>query len=65
MLKNKTLIFIFYFQSAAKFELGRAQECLDWIEAVMEKTIDYPEGDGIRDQNDFGAVLKNGHFLCE
>jgi len=52
-------------KSAAKFELGRAQECLDWIEALVERNIEFPEGDGIRDQNDFGVVLKNGHLLCE
>ena len=56
----------FYFQSAAKFSLERAQECLDWIEAVTAKPIEYPEGGSeIRDQNDFGAILKNGHLLCE
>ena len=54
-----------FFQSAAKFEIGRAQQCLDWIEAVVERNIEYPEGDGVRDQNEFGAVLKNGHLLCE
>jgi len=52
-------------KSAAKFSLERAQECLDWIEAVTERKIDYPEGEGVRDQNDFGAVLKNGQMLCE
>jgi len=52
-------------KSAAKFSLERAQECLDWIEAVTERKIDYPEGEGVRDQNDFGAVLKNGQILCE
>lgn len=52
-------------KSAAKFEIGRAQQCLDWIEAVVERNIEYPEGDGVRDQNEFGAVLKNGHLLCE
>jgi len=53
-------------KSAAKFSLERAQECMDWIEAVIERKIEYPEGaEGIRDQNDFGAVLKNGHLLCE
>ena len=54
-----------FLQSAAKFSLERAQECLDWIEAVTERKIDYPEGEGVRDQNDFGAVLKNGQILCE
>jgi len=52
-------------KSAAKFEIGRAQQCLDWIEAVVERNIEYPEGDGVQDQNEFGAVLKNGHLLCE
>jgi len=53
-------------KSAAKFSLERAQECIDWIEAVTAKPIEYPEGGSeIRDQNDFGAILKNGHLLCE
>jgi len=52
-------------KSAAKFSLERAQESLDWIEAVTEKNIEYPEGSVVRDQNDFGVVLKNGHLLCE
>jgi len=52
-------------KSAAKFSIERAQESLDWMEAVTEKSIEYPEGSAIRDQNDFGVVLKNGHLLCE
>ena len=59
------IIVNFILQSAAKFSVERAQECLDWIEAAVERNIEYPQGDGIRDQNDFGAVLKNGHLLCE
>lgn len=51
-------------KSAAKFSLERARECLDWIEAVTEKNIDYPDQE-LRDQNEFGAILKNGHLLCE
>lgn len=51
-------------KSAAKFCLERAQECLDWIEAVVEKSIEYPEGT-LRDQKDFGNILNNGHLLCE
>ena len=53
------------FQSAAKFSVERAQECLDWIEAVTEKKIEYPEGSVLRDQQDFGIILKNGALLCE
>lgn len=52
-------------KSAAKFSVERAQECLDWIEAVTEKKIDYPEGSALRDQADFGIILKNGALLCE
>ena len=60
------MLLIFCFQSAAKFELGRAQESLDWIEAVTGKNLDYPEGGSeIRDQKDFGSILQNGHLLCE
>lgn len=52
-------------KSAAKFSVERAQECLDWIEAVTEKKIDYSEGSALRDQQDFGNILKNGALLCE
>ncbi len=52
-------------QSAAKFSLERAQECMDWIEAVTEAKIDYPQGDALRDQQDFGVILKDGRILCE
>ena len=56
----------FCFQSAAKFDLGRAQVSLDWIEAVTGKNLEYPEGGSeIRDQKDFGTILQNGHLLCE
>ena len=56
----------FCFQSAAKFDLGRAQVSLDWIEAVTGKNLEYPEGGAeIRDQKDFGSILQNGHLLCE
>ena len=46
--------------------MERAQECLDWIEAVTEKKMDYPDGGlALRDQQDFGTILKNGALLCE
>ena len=56
---------IFVFQSAAKFSMERAQESLDWIEAVVEKKIEYVEGSALQDQQEFGTILKDGSLLCE
>ena len=55
----------FCFQSAAKFSMERAQESLDWIEAVVEKKIEYVEGSALQDQQEFGTILKDGSLLCE
>lgn len=52
-------------KSAAKFSMERAQECLDWIEAVTEKKIEYAEGSQVTDQQEFGTILKDGTLLCE
>jgi hypothetical protein len=38
---------------------------MDWIEAVTEKKLTYPEGEALRDQQDFGDLLRNGTMLCE
>ena len=53
------------FQSAAKFSMERAQESLDWIEAVVEKKLEYVEGSALQDQQEFGTILKDGSLLCE
>lgn len=47
-------------KSAAKFSIERAQECLDWIEAVIERKMN-----AVSDQQDFGQLLKDGTVLCE
>ena len=53
-------------QSQAKFSLDRAREAVDWVERVLDEPLDYPSPDeGLRDQHDFGSVLKNGTILCK
>ncbi|XP_040571493.1 calponin-3 [Lepeophtheirus salmonis] len=51
-------------KSQAKFSIERAQASLSWLEAVIEKKVEIPN-DEIKDQYDFGAVLKDGILLCE
>ena len=52
------------FQSQAKFCLERAQEGLDWLSAVTERTLEYEEGQ-LKDQGEFANLLKDGILLCE
>ena len=53
-------------QSQAKFSLERAREALDWVERVLDEPLDFPSPEeGLRDQHDFGAVLKDGTVLCK
>ncbi len=53
-------------QSQAKFSIEMAQQALSWIEAVLGKQLDLPDGvDGLKDQADFGAALRDGSVLCE
>lgn len=53
-------------KSQAKFSLERAREALDWVERVLDEPLDYPNPEeGLRDQHDFGAVLKDGTVLCK
>nr|ADD38566.1 Calponin-3 [Lepeophtheirus salmonis] len=51
-------------KSQAKFSIERAQASLSWLEAVIEKKVEIPN-DEIKDQYDFGTVLKDGILLCE
>lgn len=51
-------------KSQAKFCLERAQEALDWLSAVTEKTLEYEEGQ-LKDQGEFANLLKDGILLCE
>ena len=55
----------FKFQAQAKFDTERAQTALDWAEQMIGQKLDYPEGAGIRDSLDFGALLKDGKVLCQ
>jgi len=52
-------------KSQAKFSLERAREAVDWVERVLGEPLDYPSEHGLRDQHDFGAVLKDGTVLCK
>ena len=46
--------------------MERATEALDWVEAVLRREMAYPQpSQGLRDQLDFAAVLKDGTALCE
>jgi len=51
-------------KAQAKFDLGKAQQALEWIERLTEKQIEY-KGGQLNDSDEFGAILKNGHLLCE
>jgi len=51
-------------KAQAKFDLGKAQQALEWIERLTEKQIEY-NGSQLTDSEEFGAILKNGHLLCE
>jgi len=51
-------------KAQAKFDLGKAQQALEWIERLTEKQIEY-NGSQLNDSEEFGAILKNGHLLCE
>ena len=53
---------IFCHQAQAKFSLERAKEVISWVEAVLDRRV---LNDGIRDQLDFAAILKDGVVLCE
>ena len=53
-------------QSQAKFSMERAREALDWVEAVLDRQLNYPQpAEGLRDQLDFAHALKDGITLCE
>ncbi|QQP38426.1 Calponin-3, partial [Caligus rogercresseyi] len=42
----------------------RAHAALAWLEAVLDKKVEIPN-DELKDQYDFGTILKNGILLCE
>jgi len=51
-------------KAQAKFDLERAQTALDWVSQLSEKEIELKDGK-LNDSDEFGAILKNGHLLCE
>ncbi|ODN05277.1 Calponin-1 [Orchesella cincta] len=53
-------------KAQAKFSLERAKEAVLWVEAVLDRKLDIPNSDnGIKDQLDFAAALRDGVVLCE
>ncbi|CAG0921076.1 unnamed protein product [Notodromas monacha] len=56
-------------KAQAKFQLDRAIEALDWVEAVLGRQLAAENGGEpvrpIRDQLDFAAPLKDGTALCD
>merc|ERR550532_1963842 len=48
-------------KSQAKFSPERAKECVDWIEEVIGSKLEME----VKDQVDFGTVLKDGAVLCQ
>merc|ERR1712062_714073 len=48
-------------KSQAKFSPERAKECVDWIEEVIGAKLEME----VKDQVDFGTVLKDGAVLCQ
>jgi len=51
-------------KAQAKFDMERAQTALDWIAQMVGRDIDLKDGQ-LSDSDEFGAILKNGHLLCE
>jgi len=51
-------------KAQAKFDLERAQTAMDWIGQLTGKEIALKEGQ-LKDSDEFGEILKNGHLLCE
>jgi len=53
-------------KSQAKFSLERAKEALYWVEAVVDRKLETGNNqNGLRDQLDFAAALRDGVALCE
>merc|ERR1712127_963422 len=47
-------------KSQAKFSPERARECVDWIQEVLGVKLEE-----VKDQVDFGTLLKDGSILCQ
>jgi len=53
-------------KSQAKFDPARAKRVCDWVEAVTGADLALPASeDGVREQSDFGAALKDGTAMCQ
>ncbi|CAB3363568.1 Hypothetical predicted protein [Cloeon dipterum] len=53
-------------KAQAKFSLERALECVSWVEDMIGRRLDTPDGGhNIKDQLDFAFGLKDGIALCE
>jgi len=53
-------------KSQAKFDPGRAGRVLEWVEAVTGAELELPaSAEGVREQGDFGAGLRDGAALCQ
>ncbi|XP_065334140.1 myophilin-like [Cloeon dipterum] len=53
-------------KAQAKFSLERALECVSWVEDMIGRRLDTPDGGhNIKDQLDFAFGLKDGITLCE
>ena len=64
LMTKETWIALNIFQAQAKFDLERAQTAMDWIGQLTGKEIALKEGQ-LKDSDEFGEILKNGHLLCE
>ena len=56
--------FLFFFQTIAKFDLERAKEALQWVEAVTGEQLE-PRSEELKDQLSVKQALKNGTALCQ
>lgn len=50
-------------KAQAKYDVFRAQQCVSWIEAVLDTSLDLEAG--AEDQAAFADALKDGSILCQ
>ncbi|CAG0880976.1 unnamed protein product [Cyprideis torosa] len=50
-------------KAQAKFDLDRANQAIQWVEAMLEQDFDLPGG-RVTEASDFARVLKDGTALC-
>jgi len=52
-------------KSQAKFDVIRAKQACDWVEAITGQNLDFGDSkEGMSDQLDFGNALKDGQAIC-